>query len=1181
MIQHRGHNQMSSFVCVSGLLCLSALGLFVPLPGGMRASSTESAHRSYTLQQYGRLPISFEPNRRQFDSRFQFLARSANTALLLRPDAAVLKMSRGAEKRSIEMRILGANAGAVMRGVDKLPGEANYFSGERQDWITHVPTYERVYVDEVYPGIDLTYYGNPGHLEYDFIVKPGATPAGIDVNVEGAAMRLADGDLVLSLGDREIRQRKPTVYQDVDGRRRMIAARYLVRDGGRFGFEVGAYDPTRPLIIDPQLIYSAYMFLDQGLGVAIDASGNAYVCGATMDLVLESQTDAFVVKINSSGTAVVYGNTFGSRGRSDQANATTVDAAGNAYVAGYTAGWAPAGSFPTLNPIQSVQSTTHDVAFITKFDSSGAMAYSTVLGGSGIDSAGGIAVDAQGDMYVSGYTSSTDFPTSQPLQATLKGSSDAFVTALNAQGNAFIFSTYVGGSGDDYASGIAVDNAGNSYVSGTTSSNDFPTANAINPAGSGAFAFKLNPAGSAFQYSTYLGETRANGIAIDSPGNAYVVGTTGSPSNAFVKKINSSGSAFAYSTQIGGTSDDVGNGIAVDESGKAFVTGNTASNDFPQIGSLETLVAGSTDAFLAKLSTTGNIAYSTLLAGNSNSPHRGTNAFNSGQSVASDAAGNVYVSGWTTAWNFPTTSGSVSRTWIANSNWDKAAFVVKLTDDAASATITQVQSRSAEGTGLGSLSVSFPSANTPGNLIIAFVRMSTTTQTVTVRDTAGNAYVDAVAQAQTADGHQIHLFYAKHIAGGSNTVTAAFSSTNNHPWLAIYEYSGVSTTNPLDQVARAQGSSNSPFSGLITTTANNELEFAATGLPASYTGSVTPGGGILQLQDTGTSRAATETDVLTRTSNDYAGRFFLSSSTNWTIAVATFVAAGPLRITTQTLPDGRVNGPYSAQLTAADGTAPYSWSADRIYLPDGLTLNSSTGILSGTPTQMGQYTFTVAVTDAAVHTSYRVMNLFVPDPTPATVQMNSVEGTAVGSVSVPFGSNNTRGNLIVAFVRMSTTWQTVTLTDSAGNTYFDAAAQFQATDGHQIHVFYAKNIAGGPNTVRATFSSTNNHPWLAIFEVRGLSTSNPLDQTAHAQGFSSSVNSGSISTSSNELLVEATGLPASFTGTVSGFAVTLQDTGTSRAATGIAFTLGPGQPSAQFNLSSPTNWTAVIVSFKP
>jgi hypothetical protein len=626
----------------------------------------------------------------------------------------------------------------------------------------------------------------------------------------------------------------------------------------------------------------------------------------------------------------------------------------------------------------------------------------------------------------------------------------------------------------------------------------------------------------------------------------------------------------------------------VDASGNAYLTGSTASSDFPQVGSLETFVTPST--FLTKLSASGTIVYSTLLAGTEISPQQGPGASNSGSGVASDAAGNVYVSGFTSAWNFPTTPSPLNTAFCCSILFPWNTFLVKLTNDLPPARITQVQSNANQGTAVGALSVNFPSANAAGNLIIAFVRMSTTTQTVKVTDTAGNFYIDAVSQGQTADGHQVHIFYAKNIVGGANTVTASFSATNNHPWLAVYEYSGLSTTNPIDQVARAQGSDNSPFSGLITTTSENELEFAATGLPASYTGSVSPGPGYtMQLQDTGTSRAANEAALLNAASNQYAGQFNLSSATNWTIVVATFVAKAPLHISTQTLPDGSLNSPYHAQLTADGGTSPYTWSAvfpsDGFpFFPPGLTLDSSTGAISGTPTLPGQYTFTVSVTDAASHTSYRFFNLRVPAP-PALgiVQANSIEGTAVGSVSVPFNSNNTAGNLIVAFVRMSTTWESVAVTDSAGNVYTDAAVQLQTVDDHQIHVFYAKNIVGSANTVTARFSSTNNHPWLAIFEYAGLSKTNPLDMVTHAQGAGTPTNSGSITTvPAGGILFLAAGLPASYTGTVTWFGgpPQFQDTGRSRAAAVTFLSSQGGQYAAQFDLNPGTNWTAVIVAFK-
>ncbi len=203
-----------------------------------------------------------------------------------------------------------------------------------------------------------------------------------------------------------------------------------------------------------------------------------------------------------------------------------------------------------------------------------------------------------------------------------------------------------------------------------------------------------------------------------------------------------------------------------------------------------------------------------------------------------------------------------------------------------------MQSNAVETSGKRSVSSAFPSGNAAGNLTVAFVRMSSTTQSVAVTDTAGNLYQDAVMQVQTADGHQVHVFYAANVAGGANTVTATFSATNNHPWLAIFEYSGLRATNPLDRTAHAQGSGGTPTSGpTATTTSASELVFAATGLPATaYKGTVTAGVGYtLQQQDTGNSRAATETATVTATGS-YAGTFSLSASTNWTAVVATFAA---------------------------------------------------------------------------------------------------------------------------------------------------------------------------------------------------------------------------------------------------------------------------------------------------
>ncbi len=540
----------------------------------------------------------------------------------------------------------------------------------------------------------------------------------------------------------------------------------------------------------------------------------------------------------------------------------------------------------------------------------------------------------------------------------------------------------------------------------------------------------------------------------------------------------------------------------------------------------------------------------------------------------------------------PTASGTFAFTaQVSDGNSRTASKALSITVGAGDGGvgITLLQSNAVQGAGTRSVSLPFAAANTAGNLIIAFVRMSTTSQTVALTDTAGNSYVDAVSQAQTADGHQIHILYAQNIKGGANTVTAAFSATNNHPWLAIYEYSGLSKTNPLDQTAHAQGSSASPSTGLTgTTSSTTELLFAGVGLVSNYSGTVTAGAGFtLQMQNTASSRAANEAEAVTA-AGSYSGTFSLSAATNWSAVVATFAAASQPVITTSSLPGAVQGTAYSYTLAASGGAPPYTWSIVSGSLPAGLTLAAATGVISGTPASSGTSSFTVQVTDAASHTATKALSIAVTASGGgggiALMQSNSVQGSGVASVSAAFPAANTAGNLIVAFVRMSTTSQTVSVTDTAGNIYTDAVAQAQTTDGHQVHIFYAKSINGGANTVTAAFSATNNHPWLAVYEYSGLSKTNPLDRTAHAQGSGSTASSGATATTSsaNELVFAGLGLVSNFTGTVTpgaGFTLQLQNTATSRAATETSVVSATGSYTGTFSLSASTNWSCALATF--
>jgi len=707
------------------LLGLIIIG-FPPTPLAETAKSA-SADLSKTPQQqaaetYGKLPLSFEMNMGQTNRQVEFLFRGRGyTLFLTRRAETVLVLGTSGPKRTspqpadwvprvpktqpeaappavLRMKLLGAKRSPQAEGLDELPGKANYFIGnDPKNWRTNVPMYAKVKLRGVYPGVDLMYYGNQRQLEEDFIVAPGADVRSITVAVEGAE-RLSlneEGDLMVAMKNGEVRLQKPVAYQEVEGVKRELPASYRLKSAHQVGFQVAAHDESRPLIIDPVVVYSTYLGgndYDIGLGIAADAAGNAYLSGYTFSANfpttagafqtnLGGSANAFVTKLNSTISGIVYSTYLGGSG-GDASTGIAVDASGNAYVTGSTSST----DFPTTpGAVQPTYGGAGDV-FVTKLDPTGStLLYSTYLGGSGDDASSGIAVDTLGNVYVTGYTSSTDFPaTPGAFQKTYGGGlADAFVAKVNPTGNApLLYSTYLGGSDIDIGYAIAVDAAGNAYVSGHTASSNFPTTSGAFQTTLGgsvnAFVTKLNPTGSAPLYSTYLGGSgmdAAQGIAVDSLGNAYVSGYTdsgdfpttlgafqttfGGGTDAFVTKLNPAGIApLIYSTYLGGSGNDVGYGIAVDAAGNAYVTGYAGSADFPTTaGAFQTAYGGgSADAFVTALNPTGSapLLYSTLIGGSNN---------DGGQWIALDPFGSAYVAGFTISTNFPTTPGAFQTTY--------------------------------------------------------------------------------------------------------------------------------------------------------------------------------------------------------------------------------------------------------------------------------------------------------------------------------------------------------------------------------------------------------------------------------------------------------------------------------------------------------------------------------------
>ncbi len=633
---------------------------------------------------YAALPQGFEVNRGQADPRFAFASHGPGYAVLLAADLAEIRLAAGAKPparsraAALRVRLLGANRRACAEARDLQPGKSNYFIGNHPDaWRTDIPQYGRAEFHQVYPGIDVAYYGSQRQLEYDWVVGARADPHRIRLGIEGAdRVSLNDGgDLVLTLGAAEIRQRKPIAYQDTPDGRRLIECRYVARGRNRVGLEVAAYDRRRPLVVDPVLVFSTYYggnSLDYGFGIKLDADGNIYVGGATASTNFNGKAlgrafntanspsqAAFIAKISPSGALIFAAYVAGT---DDQAFCAglAIDKDRNVYLAGGTM----ADDFPTVNPIQSAFGGVLD-AFALEVSSSGdSLVYSTYLGGPELDYGVGIQVDNSGNAYVAG-SAGQGFPLRNAEQPVYGGGSvDAFAAKI-APGGSLLYSTYIGGSGTDYANNVVIDSSGDLIAYGDTTSTDFPVPNAyqskLHGEINGWFA-KLGPDG-ALLYASYIGGSGVDsvrGAKVDAHGDLYIDGDTSSsdfptlnplqPHNGggsrdvFIAELNPAWSALIFSTYWGGSGDDSGRDLELDPLGNVYFTGFTSSTDFPTVNPTQANNGGGYDAFLTKMKPGGSaVFFSTYLGGSGNDQAYG---------LAVDALGRAYLTGETSG-GFP------------------------------------------------------------------------------------------------------------------------------------------------------------------------------------------------------------------------------------------------------------------------------------------------------------------------------------------------------------------------------------------------------------------------------------------------------------------------------------------------------------------------------------------------
>jgi hypothetical protein len=659
------------------------------------------------------MPLEFTENRGQWDEKALYKAEAGGATFWFCIDEVVYQFTRntgGLEESQLPQRpdipgmpdkfnhprykkesmvlkaqFIGADFNPEIVGEDRLSHNNNYFIGNiPSQWATDVPNYSSVTYKNIYPDIDLTYHGDDKGMKYDFIINPGADISQIRIKYEGVNGLdvTSNGDLKADSKFGPVYERIPQIYQEIDGQKRGIQGHYIMLESGIFGFALeDGFNPAYPVVIDPELVYSTYLGGsggDIGFDIAVDSSGNAFMTGENFsgDFPMVDpydgsynggNYDAIISKLSTTGDSLLYSTYLGGSD-SDVGLNIAADHSGCAYVVGFTGST----NFPTVDPYDSSYNGGQDV-FITKLSPSGnSLIFSTYLGGSGWERPYGLDVDNSGNIYMTGGTSSGDFPTFNPYDGSYNGGlnnhTDAFVTKLSPTGIFLVYSTYLGGSEDDEGYDVAIDNSGNAYVIGTTRSTNFPTLNPIQTYQgqanySDAFVTKLSPSGNSLIYSTYLGGNAHDegiAIAIDDSGNAYVAGNTSSLNfptlnpydgsyngggDIFLTKLSSIGNSVLYSTYLGGGNQELCEGIAVDYSRKGYVTGITLSVDFPTVSPYDASYNGDYDIFLTKFSLTGNsLSYSTFMGGSGMDVVNGY--------VMNDSE-NAYMVGYTRSANFP------------------------------------------------------------------------------------------------------------------------------------------------------------------------------------------------------------------------------------------------------------------------------------------------------------------------------------------------------------------------------------------------------------------------------------------------------------------------------------------------------------------------------------------------
>lgn len=732
---------------MSGLLLASQAALSGTAPS---ATLPRQAQRGY-----GKLPLAFEANKGQTDPSVRFLSRGAGYSVFLTSGGMVLQLrptdspnpatvvgeSSGvpatvasrplnANKTvpgkpadtTMVFTLVGAASNPTAIGEDPLPTKVNYFIGnDPKKWKTNVQTFAKVRYQNVYPGIDLVYYGNNRQVEYDFLIAPGADANRIQFSVKGAdSLNVdADGNLVLTKGASQLHFQAPNIYEEANGSRLKVAGSYSMKDSTHVGFTVAAHDDAKRLVIDPVLVYSSFLGGrgdDAGNAITVDSVGNSYVTGttdspdfplATLGGFNPNQTRLFIAKLDVSGSTLLYADYFGGTSGDDFPYAIAVDSNGNAYVTGL----AYSSDFSVINAYQPTLAGYAN-AFVSKFSPDGStLVYSTFLGGSKFDFGQAIGVDSAGEATIAGYVTSTNFPLANAFQSSIAPDENniwgeySFFSRFSADGSSLNYSSYLAGNldaqfcyGDSCGpysdiTGLALDSSGNLYLTGNTNTTNFPiTPGAYMTTNPGAnnnyepFVSKFDNSG-AIVYSSYFGGNgyaQASAIAVDSNGSAYITGydqgndnfpitatticnpNTQSCSGMFITKFDPVGETLVYSTYLGQNNNSSGVAIQVDASGDAYVIGSDGSSgQYATVNAIEGYIGGQ-DMLLMEIDP---LASTQLFA-----TYLGGGVYDDPAGLALDGSGAIYVTGQTQSQFFPVTQSAFQSSFGGQTD----AFILKI-----------------------------------------------------------------------------------------------------------------------------------------------------------------------------------------------------------------------------------------------------------------------------------------------------------------------------------------------------------------------------------------------------------------------------------------------------------------------------------------------------------------------